>query len=199
MLVKNVFRLCLPQMLYQRALARETRTGYTYAVDYWALGVTVFVLLTGSLPFPPDKVAGFMAVIAEKIETDGGFLEPPAYALWYNWVCDSDATTLISDNCKKFLTGLLTIDENERLGSGARGIKKVKGHRWFKDLSWSLLEQKLVTPPSVLTSVHENEENQLRDAYSSFESMMNDIGDDFAIYKYVAQPSPQEQQFFRPW
>ena len=40
-----------PEMVKMLGQSRSQRSGYTAAVDYWSLGVTVFKLLTGYRPF----------------------------------------------------------------------------------------------------------------------------------------------------
>lgn len=181
-------------MLYEKSLPRETRRGYTSAVDYWALGVTIFVLLTGVLPFPPDKVAGFVDFIAEQ-EGNNSIYDPPDYAHWYSWVASKVDTEFLSESSRDFLTGLLTIDESKRLGHGAKGIRKVKGHCWFKNISWNHLEQKLIKPPG-FESVKSVTDKFGQEVYSSFDVMINSIGEDFIGHKKLLS---YEQDYFRPW
>lgn len=184
-------------MLYEKSLPRETRRGYTSAVDYWSLGVTIFVLLTGGLPFPPDKVAGFMAIIAEQ-EGNTAIYDPPDYAVWYNWVTSNVDDDLLTETIRDFLTGLLTIDETKRLGNGVKGVRKVKNHLWFKNISWNLLEQKLVKPPGY-ESPKSITDKMGQEAYPSFNAMIDSIGEDFIVYKFLTGLQPYEQDFFRPW
>jgi len=65
-------------MLVQLLQNKDARTGYTKAVDYWGLGVTLFALLTGGLPFKHTQVAGFLAYLGRTNE-DGSSTRPPDY------------------------------------------------------------------------------------------------------------------------
>lgn len=40
-----------PEMVKMLGQSRSQRSGYTAAVDYWSLGVTIYKLLTGYRPF----------------------------------------------------------------------------------------------------------------------------------------------------
>lgn len=185
------------QMLFERAQRRENRRGYTDAVDYWSLGVTIFVLLTTLLPFPPDKVADFVDFIEDQRDA-AVTCDPPAYARWYSWVSDSVTLQLMSDDCKSVLTGLLTIDDTVRLGSGLSGVKMLKQHPWFDCISWGLLEQKLMVPPNC-QSIEERSSTSVREPYSCFDTMLHDIGEEFVVCKYTGGILPSQQDYFRSW
>jgi serine/threonine protein kinase len=118
------------------------KNGYTNAVDYWSLGVTIFVLLTGALPFHHDNVIGFLQYI-----DNCGDSGPPDYARFYEKISKRVASRLMSEDCMSILTGLLCIDEKKRLGTGNDGQQRLKTHPWFANIAWNLLAQKLVQPP----------------------------------------------------
>jgi serine/threonine protein kinase len=61
-----------PEMLLQRYQPRRVRVGYTIAVDYYSLGVTLFKLLTGARPFNRDQIRSF-AEIGECSDSNIGY------------------------------------------------------------------------------------------------------------------------------
>mmetsp|Transcript_50742 Transcript_50742/g.145626 ORF Transcript_50742/g.145626 Transcript_50742/m.145626 type:complete len:480 (-) Transcript_50742:161-1600(-) len=87
--------------------------GYNSGVDHWALGVILFELTIGYLPFAND-VEGASEVFAAVIK---GRLEFPG---WYN---DARGNEL--------MRGLMCHDPKKRLGSGPGGFEEVKRCSWF--------------------------------------------------------------------
>lgn len=191
--------------------SRKSNCGYTQAVDYWSLGVTIFVLLTGSLPFHHDKVAGFLQHLEEQHQNDSGDSAtsdhkpaPPDYARWYDKVSKSVSSNRMSNECMSVLTGLLCIDENKRLGGGKDGVKHLKLHPWFSDISWRMLTQKLVVPPQLPSAVQKSvlsatSEDQEENPYSSFVEMLKDLGNSNLRLYGVAAPTPIYQNYFSTW
>jgi len=183
--------------------------GYTNAVDYWSLGVTIYVLLFGALPFHHEKVAGFVRYIEQHSVDNKKAVGPPDYARWFDKVNRSVANMQMSDDCKGILTGLLCIDEGKRLGAGNNGVKNLKTHPWFKNISWNLLAQKLMKPPfvqgsttdgSLFLETGESVHSDVTATYSSFSDMMADNGSEEIKYQVSLGP-PNEcfQTYFRTW
>ena len=96
------------------------------AVDWWALGVLCFEMLTGRPPFY-DKTP---VLIYQKILT--GKFEFPA--------------ELTDHHAKDLMRKLLTNERTKRLGNMKAGGEDVQAHRWFKNLNWQDVTARKMAP-----------------------------------------------------
>jgi len=114
--------------------------GYGYAVDWWALGVLTFVIITSQQPFsfskdPLNKEDPM--VVMRRIVDMSFSVEYPPYA---------------SETVCHFISQLLRRDASKRLGNIAGGVSQLKNHPWFEEFDWSLLESGEYKPkPLALT------------------------------------------------
>ncbi|EGC33376.1 hypothetical protein DICPUDRAFT_8174, partial [Dictyostelium purpureum] len=100
--------------------------GHGKAVDWWALGVVIYELITGSLPFENSKEF----LINRK--SDVPFLPMK--------------DELFCDDLKDLIMQLLQIDPLKRLGTKGGG-QTIKNHKWFSSINWDELESKLNNGP----------------------------------------------------
>lgn len=85
-----------------------TCSGHSYGVDWWALGVVTFELLTGKLPFDgEDYVQSMMKAVKSKVH-----------------IPDDISGTAAGD----FITALLQAKPSSRLGCGEDGASAVLAH-----------------------------------------------------------------------
>ena len=91
-------------------MAPEIASGKRYdkAVDWWSLGVVMFVLLEGNFPFEMCNYAA------------------KDFTLIFSEINDENAKDLI----QKFLT----VKPKERIGSGEDGINEIKKHSFFNGI-----------------------------------------------------------------
>ena len=100
--------------------------GHGKTADWWSVGVLMFEMLSGTLPFKgKNKQAVQKAICSEKVKVPNYFLP--------------DAVGLIK--------GLLAKDPTMRIGHGLTGTANVKGHKYFKGVDWAKIEAKAVSPP----------------------------------------------------
>uniref|UniRef100_A0A8C1ZBI0 non-specific serine/threonine protein kinase n=1 Tax=Cyprinus carpio TaxID=7962 RepID=A0A8C1ZBI0_CYPCA len=99
---------------------------YGRAVDWWGLGVVMYEMMCGRLPFyNQDHERLFELIVMEEIRFPKS-LSPEAKAL---------------------LTGLLRKDPKQRLGGGPEDAREVMGHKFFSGIHWEDVLQKKLVPP----------------------------------------------------
>ncbi|XP_071656990.1 RAC-beta serine/threonine-protein kinase [Patagioenas fasciata] len=99
---------------------------YGRAVDWWGLGVVMYEMLCGRLPFyNQDHERLFELILMEDIRFPRS-LAPPA---------------------RDLLAGLLKKDPKQRLGGGPSDAKEVMEHRFFSGVNWVDVVQRKLVPP----------------------------------------------------
>jgi serine/threonine protein kinase len=100
--------------------------GHGKPVDWWTCGILLYEMIAGIDPFSDDDpMMVYQKILKGKIKFPSGF--------------DSNAKSLVKH--------LLESDLTKRYGNLKRGVKDIKGHRFFKDLDWEKLLEKELPPP----------------------------------------------------
>jgi serine/threonine protein kinase len=118
--------------------------GYTSAVDWFALGVSIFKLLTGARPFSDSDMISMVDLsssMQDLVEENQKFHE---YTRLFTKV---DFPDWVSENAKDLISKLIDVDDTKRLGAGKNGVRNLKSHPFFATVDWNLLEQKHIEPP----------------------------------------------------
>jgi len=111
-------------------MAPELLSGQSYQndIDWWALATMVYEMIEGIPPFWDEQPK----VMLEQISA-----------------CDLNAKfdDKFSSECIGFITSILKLDANNRLGRGLHGTEDIKNHPWFSDIDWVRLYNKQLEPP----------------------------------------------------
>lgn len=99
---------------------------YGRAVDWWGVGVVMYEMMCGRLPFyNRDHEVLFTLILMEDVKFPRN----------------------ISAEAKDLLSGLLVKDPNRRLGGGPDDARDIMAHPFFSSINWTDLNQKKITPP----------------------------------------------------
>lgn len=183
-------RYMAPEMVIMLTQSSREKVGYSNAVDWWSLGVTMFKLLTGYRPFSEENFTSFMDM-APTLRAKANMGASPEYAILFQQIPFPRA---MSDNAVDIISRLLDVNEKTRLGSGPRGVAEIKQHPFFEDFQWELLEQKHVEPPYKPTVKSSAMSDPHR--YPTFEAMFADIGKTTWLTDI---PEAEDQKYFAAW
>ncbi|KAF5294018.1 hypothetical protein FQA39_LY13572 [Lamprigera yunnana] len=99
---------------------------YGRAVDWWGIGVVMYEMMCGRLPFyNRDHDVLFTLIIMEEVKFP----------------------RTLSAEARDLLAGLLIKDPAQRLGGGPDDAKEIMVHPFFTCINWRDLEQKKIPPP----------------------------------------------------
>jgi len=99
---------------------------YGLAVDWWGVGVVMYEMMVGRLPFyNQNHEVMFGNILSEDVRFP----------------------SRMSQEARDLLGGLLVKDPSRRLGGGRTDAREIMDHVFFSSIDWNLLVQKKITPP----------------------------------------------------
>jgi len=104
--------------------------GHDCSVDYWALGILVFELLTGNPPFFSNNVVNTYGYILKGIDS-------------------VDFPSNVKLSAKHVIKNLCKFTPSERLGNQKDGASDIRKHKWFQGFHWNGLINRTLRPPIV--------------------------------------------------
>lgn len=179
-----------PEMVIMLTQSSRDKVGYSNAVDWWSLGVTMFKLLTGFRPFSEENFTSFMDM-APTLRAKVSQGASPEYAILFQHI---PFPRSMSENTVDIITRFLDVCEKTRLGAGSRGVNDIKEHPYFNNIDWELLEQKHIEPPFM--PVNKNLAHNDLHRYPNFDAMLSNIG---KSNWNTDVPAPEEQKYFAAW
>jgi len=87
--------------------------------DWWSVGICIFEMLTGHLPFDMNDSDSTMVTFKKILQSE--------------LIIPDTINPLAAD----LILHLLTVDYQKRLGSGEHGSNDIKNHKWFSDTEWN--------------------------------------------------------------
>jgi serine/threonine protein kinase len=215
---KSIMGTCgymAPEMMAMVS-CKASDKGYTAVVDYWSLGVTMFDLLTGEMPFDnaylvrylelsrrtlsnPDKPSTYSqdpatSTLREPASMRSNLSDLPTVS-GVDFVHEGIHGSTLAPLTKQVIMEFLDVEEGRRLGAGVAGIRRIKGHAYFRGMSWSLLAQKHVVPPFIPSSKVIERRHEAAMTFEEALSSLNDRGD---LY-LNSVPLSSDQQHFVHW
>jgi len=118
---------CAPEMV--------AGTGYTRAVDWWALGLVTFELMMGFRPF-----AAFESSSTSRV----------GMKLFFSVIqkdMDKEVFAGMPGNCETFVRDLTTLSPSDRIPMKDGGTDNIVKHKWFKEFQWAALLDETCEPP----------------------------------------------------
>ncbi|XP_076291183.1 AKT serine/threonine protein kinase [Lasioglossum baleicum] len=99
---------------------------YGRAVDWWGVGVVMYEMICGRLPFyNKDHEKLFTLIVMEEVKFP----------------------RTLGNEAKDMLGGLLIKDPGKRLGGGINDAKEIMDHAFFSSIDWADLVLKKIPPP----------------------------------------------------
>ena len=130
--VMGTYGYMAPEMV--ALLSRPINKNYSFSVDWFSFGVTLYKLMTGKMPFDEELFDEFVERIRDQDDNDDDNDNEEV-----NLFNDIKFPDFLSQDAINIMKQLLNPDEKKRLGSTEDGFTKLKQHPFFHDIDFDLL------------------------------------------------------------
>uniref|UniRef100_A0A8C2L6V4 V-akt murine thymoma viral oncogene homolog 1 n=1 Tax=Cyprinus carpio TaxID=7962 RepID=A0A8C2L6V4_CYPCA len=147
---------------------------YGRAVDWWGLGVVMYEMMCGRLPFyNQDHERLFELILMEDIRFP---------------------RTLAPD-AKSLLSGLLKKDPKQRLGGGPDDAKEIMQHKFFTGIEWQDVYEKKLVPPFKPQVTSETDTRYFDEEFTGQTITITPPGQDDSMELFDSERRPHFPQF----
>jgi len=192
MSIMGTFGYMAPEMVIMMGQNSAQKVGYTSAVDWWSLGITIFRLLTGFRPFSDDNMNSFMELVPPTVNGRRAPVGLAEYASLFQKIPFPD---YVSQSAVDVITRLLDVNDRTRLGAGLQGLRDLKNHAFFIGINWEKLEQRHMEPPYVPCKELSVTLDETA-LFPSFDAMMEEFGKSDWL---TDPPADDGQKHFASW
>jgi len=168
------------------------RQGYGPAIDYWALGVTVYFLLTSKMPFK-SRQQSILEAREKPKDTERRLQKQPIRI-----VADLDPVAV------DIVKGLLEPDPVKRLGDS--DLPALKAHAFFRAIDWAKLARRELSSPfkpgvpkHAPDEVPQFESVHAAMAQFTHDNVLEMFGGENEIKEEYTHVNRQDQKLFKSW
>ena len=134
----------------------------SFGVDWWALGILIFVMIYGMTPFNDGvDIKMYHKVLTMSVDFPTRSKQNDC-----------------SKSCKTIINLLLMKSQHLRLGSGPFGISDVKSNEWFQSIDWNLMISQRMTAPYIPNVKHCKDLSQFPMVYENESKICDKLKDD---------------------
>ena len=119
---------------------------YGRAVDWWGVGIVMYEMMSGRLPFyNSDHEIMFELILGEEVNRKASRVIRPANQDEFSSLFPQVRfPNKMSQTARELLSGLLVKNPSQRLGGGVDDAKEIMNHPFFAPINWQELEDKKV-------------------------------------------------------
>lgn len=145
------------------------QTGHNRAVDWWALGVMIYIMMAGRSPFDaPDAMKIYRKIMK-------GFTK-------VSFPAD------MSEHCESMVRALCQKNPEERLTMGSLGVQNYKDHPWYRGFLWRAMETLTMESPYTPDVSEQEVLRKAQQKYSSDEHESIPYVDDGTDWDILFEP-----------
>ncbi|XP_034431508.1 RAC-alpha serine/threonine-protein kinase [Hippoglossus hippoglossus] len=147
---------------------------YGRAVDWWGLGVVMYEMMCGRLPFyNQDHEKLFELILMEDIRFP----------------------RTLGPEARSLLSGLLKKDPMQRLGGGSDDAKEIMQHKFFAGIEWQDVYEKKLVPPFKPQVTSETDTRYFDEEFTAQTITITPPGQDDSMESFDSEQRPHFPQF----